>query len=381
MSNKRLLFSLTYYSPYISGLTLYTKRLAEALSKRGYKVSIVSLKYDKKLLSKDYISGVEVIRSDVLMTVSKSFLSFDWFYDTFREIQKCDLVVIVIPQFEGVVSAYWSKFFNKKLISIYLSEVVLPISFKNKIIQFLLNIANLIILKLSDVVVTYNKDFSQSSKALPHFKNKIKYINPPIIKSKVIKREFNLLKKKIGNYNIYKIGFIGRMAADKGIEYLLESIPNLKNELKNFKILIAGPTEAVGEKVYRKKIFDLINQYKDDIILLGQIKDEQLGAFYSLLDVLVVPSINSTEAFGMVQVEAMMMGVPVIASDLPGVRIPIKKTGMGRVIPIENSTELSKAIINMLLHKEEYIKNRNRVFREFGIDKTVNFYDRLFKSL
>ena len=54
-----------------------------------------------------------------------------------------------------------------------------------------------------------------------------------------------------------------------------------------------------------------------------------MGSFYTCIDVLVVPSINSTEAFGLVQVEAMMMGVPVVASDLPGVRVPVQKQGWG----------------------------------------------------
>jgi glycogen synthase len=56
-----------------------------------------------------------------------------------------------------------------------------------------------------------------------------------------------------------------------------------------------------------------------------------MSALYPNLDVLTVPSLNSTEAFGLVQIEAMMNGVPCVASALPGVRQPVSMHGMGRI--------------------------------------------------
>lgn len=56
-----------------------------------------------------------------------------------------------------------------------------------------------------------------------------------------------------------------------------------------------------------------------------------MAEFYSSLDVFCLPSINPLEAFGMVQIEAMLCGVPVVASDLYGVRTIVGNTGMGLV--------------------------------------------------
>jgi len=79
----------------------------------------------------------------------------------------------------------------------------------------------------------------------------------------------------------------------------------------------------------------------------------------------------------MVQVEAMMSGVPVVASDLPGVRIPIKKTGMGILVPPKNSEKLAEAIIEVLLNKEKYLQKRELVKKEFSFDKTLKSYEEI----
>ena len=188
-----------------------------------------------------------------------------------------------------------------------------------------------------------------------------------------------------------KIGFAGRIAAEKGIEYLFDALPqikfkyqnsnikiNPKSKIKKIQIVIAGSLDPVGEEQYKQKILDLVKKYQEDIIFLGELTQNEMAAFYSLLDVLVLPSINSTESFGMVQVEAMLSGVPVVASDLPGVRIPIQKTGMGEIVPIKNSQKLSEAIVRILLNKEKYIKSKEFVKKEFAIEKTLQFYEKLF---
>lgn len=149
----------------------------------------------------------------------------------------------------------------------------------------------------------------------------------------------------------------------------------------NVKIVIAGPMEPVGEKAYKEKIMTLAKKYEKQVVFLGTITEEHMGAFYSLIDVLVLPSINSTEAFGMVQVEAMMMGVPVVTTNLPGVRVPVQRTGMGRIVSPKNSYELADAIVSVLRNKEKYTKKKKDAEKEFSIDQTVSFYRQMMSEL
>ena len=70
--------------------------------------------------------------------------------------------------------------------------------------------------------------------------------------------------------------------------------------------------------------------------------------FYRRIGLLVLPSVNRTEAFGIVQPEAMLSGIPVVASDLPGVRAPIKLTDNGELAAAGNLKALMQAIIKVM---------------------------------
>lgn len=383
----RLLSSLTYYTPYNSGLTLYVKRLSETLVKKGYQVIVLTMNFDKKCRSAEVVNGVKIVRADYLAKISKGFLSFDWLVKSWQETKNADVVFVNLPQFEGAVPAFFGRLFGKKVISVYLCEVDLPDGILNTVIEWLLHLSHVITLSISNKVITHTKDFADNSKLLPHFKSKLSFIYPPLLVPNVNKRVQKIFMDKIDFKGHFVIGVAARLAAEKGIEYLLEAIPAINSKLKNqdgggdgIKIVIAGPLEPAGERAYKEKILRLVKKYKDYVVFLGELKEEEMGAFYPLIDLLVLPSINSTEAFGMVQVEAMLMGVPCVSSDLPGVRIPIQKTGMGLIVPIKDSQKLAEAIVKILLNKEKYMKDKKLVEKEFSFKKTIDFYQKLLRT-
>ncbi|KKQ64360.1 MAG: Glycosyl transferase group 1, partial [Candidatus Shapirobacteria bacterium GW2011_GWF1_38_23] len=86
------------------------------------------------------------------------------------------------------------------------------------------------------------------------------------------------------------------------------------------------------------------NNLGKKIELVGAIEHDNLSTFYKNIDCLVLPSINNLETFGIVQAEAMKCGVPVVASNLPGVRVPVQMTGMGEICEIKNVDDLAKKI-------------------------------------
>jgi len=95
----------------------------------------------------------------------------------------------------------------------------------------------------------------------------------------------------------------------------------------------------------------------------------------------VVPSLNSTESFGLVQVEAMLHGTPVVASDLPGVRVPVRMTGMGEIAPIGDAAGLAEAILRVLRDRPRYVRPHNEIAERFDLAHTVSAYERLFHEL
>ena len=354
----RVVFSITYYSPYVSGLTIYVKRLAEEMAEKGSKVSVLCWRHEKGLEGSENLNGVRVVRVKPMFKVSKGFLAWEWITKSWAEVKNHDVVVVNLPQAEGVVPAIAARILRKKLVAVYHCEIDIP----NKMVQRIVEVANWITLKLAHRVVAYTKDYAVNSRLLKNLD--VDCIYPPIPHPS--EGGFKLAKPKGEIW----IGVAARLAREKGIEYLIETLPFLKN----CKIIVAGPMEPVGEEEYKNMIMKLVEKYKNRVVFLGTVKPEEMGGFYKAIDVLALPSINSTEAFGMVQVEAMMCGVPVVATDLPGVRVPINRTGMGVIVPVKNSKKLAEAIGMIINDKKRYVKDRESIVREFN-------YEGLFREI
>jgi glycosyltransferase involved in cell wall biosynthesis len=114
---------------------------------------------------------------------------------------------------------------------------------------------------------------------------------------------------------------------------------------------------------------------------LGLLPPVEQAAFFHTSEVLVLPSINSTESFGMVQVEAMTCGTPAIASDLPGVRCPVQETGMGRIVPPRDSRALAEALIQMLEQPQNFNGSADSIRQRYSPETVARAYEAIFKEL
>jgi len=373
----KLLFSISYFSPYVSGATIYAKRLAEALS-RNYSCKVITIKHESKLQDNETINNVEIIRARPSFFVSKGAISWDFVIKSWLLVRDTDVVIINLPEFEGFITALWARLMTKKVISIYHCDVNLPPSFKNQVVQSVLDFANTLSLALSHIVVAYTADYAEHSRLLPLFKSKTKIILPPVVPLQIDPKLKSDLIMRIGRPKIV-IGVAARLAAEKGIEYLLDTIPILEKNGLEFKIIIAGPGNPIGEETYQYKIKAAIAKYHTRVIFLETIPPEKMGSFYALLDMLVLPSVNSTESFGLVQVEAMLMGVPVIATNLPGVRVPVHMTHAGLIIPVRDTLALTEAITE-IAHQPKKYRPTHKVQELFSLTQTLTDYEHLFLS-
>lgn len=374
-----ILFSTTYYDPYVSGLSLYVRRLSEELSDRNHSVSVLCMRHENKLAQRQIVHGVRIIRAKPLISLHKGFLSWHFVRLAWQKAKLADVIVVNLPQFEGFWPALFGRIHQKKVIAIYHSELDLPDGFINNIVQTMVEIANALTLYLAEAVVTYTLDFANYSKLLRLVKTKVVTTFPPVPVPQKDTKIIQKLSLKIGKSDII-IGVAARLAAEKGLEYLFEAIPLLKSKLKGrrLKVVIAGPDNPVGERAYRVKIRRMEKRYADYLVFLGEVRPEDMGSFYELIDILVLPSVNSTETFGIVQVEAMMTGVPVVASNLAGVRVPIRTTGMGIVVASRDTRAIADAITTILAEPSKYTKDKEWVRKLFSKDKVIAFYEELF---
>ena len=95
----------------------------------------------------------------------------------------------------------------------------------------------------------------------------------------------------------------------------------------------------------------------------------------------MLPSINGTESFGMVQIESMSCGTPVIATDLPGVRQPVIETGMGEIVPPRDAPALAQALNRLLDRPEDYCGEANTIQQRYAPATVAAQYETLFQKL
>lgn len=375
----KILMSLTYYLPYISGLSLYAQRIAEGLEEKGYQVEIFTSGYERFLKQQEKINGILVTRVPYFLKFNKGLIMPSWFWKGFKEVQECDCVICHLPQVEGLWLLFLAKLFRKRSLVVYQCDVVLPNGGLNRVVEKALMVFGLTSCVLADKIVVSSLDYSRHSPVLSKFLDKLIEVCPPIKDFSAIKSREGKISGKMAGVG-HRVGFVGRLSTDKGVEYLLDAIPFLEKGLGNFKVFLAGPQDAIGEKNYVKKIKELLRKYSQRVVLLGKLSDEELAFFYKNIEVLVLPSVNSTEAFGMVQAEAMLNSVPVIVSDLPGVRVPVKITKMGEIVPIKNSLAIAESIFRVLNNRKKYIKNYQEIKKLFDYQETLNQYEQVFSK-
>lgn len=125
----------------------------------------------------------------------------------------------------------------------------------------------------------------------------------------------------------------------KGVPVLLEAIQATKASGFDMQALLVGDGD-LRTTLEQKALFLGIS---DRVRFVGHVSDEELPRYYNAADLLVLPSINRGEAFGMVLLEAIASGVPVVATDIPGVRTVVRE--VGTVVPPNNVRALAEAMI------------------------------------
>lgn len=378
----KILVALTYYRPHISGLTIYVERLARGLAQRGHRVTVLTSHYNHSLPYREVIDGVQVIRLPVAFRFSKGVIQPGITLRALALMFKHDIVSIHLPQAEAGALSFLSRIVaHKPLVLTYHSDLQLPPGVVNRFIDRMVYATNWIGGIFADRISAYTQDFATHSPFLCRFEKKVVVIPPPIEMRPPNVDAVNAIKQKYHTNGHAVVGFAARFAEEKGIDYLLNSIPLVREKIPSVKYLLAGPNDGViGENVMTR-LRPLIERFQENVEIVGEMPVQQMGNFFGACDLLTVPSINSTETFGLVQVEAMLSGCPVVASNLPGVREPVRMTGMGEVVPIKDSRALAGAIIQVIQNKSRYVRPREEIAQKFSIEKTIDAYEKLFGDL
>jgi phosphatidylinositol alpha-1,6-mannosyltransferase len=174
--------------------------------------------------------------------------------------------------------------------------------------------------------------------------------------------------------------FVGWLIARKGPGILLRAIPLIKDK-RNVRFLFIGPDHGLKDKLSQ-----MIEDYhlRDDVILLGEVSDEELVRFYALADIFIFPTVAETEGFGIVAAEAMASETPVIGSKIAAIPEVVVDGKTGILVEPNDPVELAKAIDKLLkdeiLRKEMGKEGRKWVKSKFNWEKISEEVIEVYRS-
>jgi glycosyltransferase involved in cell wall biosynthesis len=375
----KVLFALTYYVPHRTGLTLHVQRVAEALVRRGYEATVLTSRYSPDLPGDEFINGVRVVRLQSIMRLSRTQVMPAFPVAAWKLVREHDVVNLHTPLPEAFLFPILARLHGgKPLVVTHHGDAVLPDGWYNRLIEFAVFNVYKMAARYAHAVIGYSQDYAEHSSWLRPFLDKVTPNYPPIEMPlpdpsgvEEMRREHELEGKKV-------IGYAGRFVEEKRPDVLINSIPHLIGRFPDLRILFAGEYLIRYEGFY-ERCRSLVEKHKDHLIFIGLLpNDQKMADFYALCDVLALPS--DTECFAMVQPEAMLCGTPVVASDTPGAREVVRVTGMGELFPRGDSLALAEALARVLNHPEPYLKTREEIAALFGLERTVNTYERLFQA-
>lgn len=381
----KILTVLTYYRPHTSGLTIYAERLARAFARRGHQVTVMTSQYEPSLPRQEIMDGVRIIRVPVVARVSKGVLAPTFGFVATKLVATHDVVQMHLPQFDAPGVAARARLFGKPAVLTYHCDIQLPAGTFNRVVNSVVDFQNNLAGILANHIVTYTKDYADHSPYLSRYASKLTPILPPVELPAPRPRAVQAFAEE---HNIRErrpvIGMVTRFASEKGIEILLGALPVILQKYPKAQVLYAGQhLNVMGEQAYFDRLIPQIREYEASghWKFLGNLAPIDLAAVYPNLDVLTVPSLNSTEAFGLVQVEAMMNGVPSVPSALPGVRQPVLMHGMGRVAKIGDPADLAACILEVLEHPQKYRGDIAAIKKLYDPDSIAAEYETLFARL
>ena len=325
--------ALNYYSPHISGLTDMAKRIAEEMVTSGLTVCVVCQRHDRSLMKFETINGVDVVRASVIMRIANGLISASFPFLVYRYGKRTRLLHLHLPMLEaGLISLIPS---TPKLVT-YHCDFVAQKSFFGRVIEILMDLSSRFSLRRSTSSVVSSRDYADFSR-----------IKSSLVKSVAIAPPLQIRqpsKPSFRNSSGYHYGFLGRIAPEKGLENLVTAFGLMAQD--EDRLLIAGSAVSTeGQEIFKR--LQVSSTRDSRIVLLGFVSETDVADFYASIDAFVFPSINALEAFGIAQAEAKALGVPLVTSDLPGVRTLVDSPATGVLVRPDDIDALTLGMENV----------------------------------
>lgn len=361
------------YYPVTGGIERLVQQIAEGLnSKVDMKVLVCQKKGKGK---RELVNGIDVIRAGSAGVLFSLPISLSFILKLRRLSKDADIIHFHVPFPLGDLACLLTNYKGKVVVSWH-SDIV-----RQKKMMKLYKPLMIKFLNRADMILVATQGHIDGSDYLTEFRDKCRIV-PYGVEPQIEKLSDMLISEQRVNITTLnktiKFLFIGRLVYYKGCEILVEAFSKVNNA--ELILVGTGPLEAS----LKQQVNDLgINE---KVVFRGSISDEEMVECIRSCDVLVLPSIIKSEAFGLVQLEAMVFEKPVIntnlSSGVPYVSIN-KETGL--TVEPGSVKQLTKAMQWLVDHEEERKimgqKGRKRVKKYFTTADMINNIENIYKEL
>lgn len=359
------------YAPHIGGVETIVQDIAEGLKDRvDMKVLVCQV---KGKASVEFMNGIELNRAGSLGIRFSMPISFSFFSYLRKLSRDRDILHFHMP-FPLGDAAFFLSGFKGKVIVWWHSDIVRQKALM-KVYKPLMNK----FLERADCIIVATEGHINGSKFLSPYRHKcvvlpygidIKSVaeapeqTPPLITSDIKK--------------VKKVLFIGRLIYYKGVEVLLDAFSHVHDA--HLYIAGDGPLRTQLEKQAQDM------GIAGDVTFMGRVGNEQLKRLLNECDMLVLPSIANSEAFGLVQIEAMACSKPVINTSLPtGVPYVSLHEQTGLTVPPGDAAALGRAMQRLIDHDDKRIqmgiRAKMRIMEHFNVENMLDNIFMLYQNI
>jgi rhamnosyl/mannosyltransferase len=363
-----------FYPPVMGGIESAAWELTEGLNRAGLRTDVLCSNQKPTTTVDRFSGGYDVVRAGSMGMLLSTSMAPAMLREARRMASDCDVVHVHMPD-PMAAFAMWATRPRAKLVVHWHSDVI-----RQRKALVLYEPLQQWLLARADAIVATSQAYAEASESLRRWRDKVAVIPIGISDNHTdaCSHKAREIRQRFRDRRI--VFSLGRMTYYKGFDVLIEAANSLPDDAV---VLIGGD----GELLEHYKAMVLARGLPGKVHLLGHIRDDELPSYFGACDIFCLSSTARSEAYGVAMLEAMVMGKPIVASDIDGSGVPWVnldgRTGLN--VPVGQPQALAQALTRLLddvsLRSAFGAAARQRYLEDFSAElmtrRTVDLYDRL----
>lgn len=370
------------FPPHTGGVEQYTYILSKKLVEQGHEVTVLCANEPEQAATRTTYEGIDVVRIDDIGKIAQTNLTPRLPVELHRAVRDADLVHTHLPTpWTADVSVVIAKLHGVPSVVTYHNDIRGD-GLTSYIASAYNTTAMQVTLSLTDRIITTQESYFDGSNIPQRCKKKVVTIRngvdierfKPMDIGDEMAREFGF---ETDSTNLFFLSVLDEYHDYKGLENLLESMQDLPPD---YHLVVGG--DGSKRDYYERVSVDL--GVDSQVNFVGYISNENLPKYYNLSDVFVLPSTSAVqEGFGLVLLEALACGTPVVTTDVVGVAEQVARRNVGTVIPQSSPQRIRDALSGVSSTDEDFHTEQARELcvDQYSWEEITNRVEELYTQM